>query len=88
MSRPTAFTVNGRAVEVAAPPDAPLLHVLRNDCALNGPKFGCGLGECGACLVLLDGRAARSCTVPVGLVQGRAVTTLEGLGTRAATSAV
>jgi nicotinate dehydrogenase subunit A len=76
--------VNGR--EVALPIDActPLLTVLRNDLALNGPKYGCGLGECGACLVLVDGRAARACTVPVGVVRGREVTTLEGLGSRAA----
>ena len=59
----------------------PLLYVLRNDLALNGPKYGCGLGECGTCTVLIDGVAARSCVVPAGLAQGRAVTTLEGLGT-------
>jgi nicotinate dehydrogenase subunit A len=58
--------------------------VLRNDLALNGPKYGCGLGECGACLVLVDGVPARSCVVPVGGVRGRSVVTLEGLGTRAA----
>jgi nicotinate dehydrogenase subunit A len=59
---------------------APLLAVLRNDLGLNGPKYGCGLGECGACMVLVDGVAARACTVPVGGLAGRAVTTLEGLG--------
>ena len=64
------------------PADAPLLQVLRNDLQLNGPKYGCGLGECGACLVLLDGVPARSCIVPVGGVAGRQVTTLEGLGSR------
>ena len=75
------LTVNGRvhALDVAA--DTKLLYVLRNDLALNGPKYGCGLGECGACAVLVDGTAARSCCIPAGIVQGRAVTTLEGLGT-------
>jgi nicotinate dehydrogenase subunit A len=59
--------------------DVPLLYVLRNDLALNGPKYGCGLGECGACMVLIDGIAARSCVVPVSGAIGREVTTLEGL---------
>ena len=72
--------VNGRVREVAAPPDAPLLAVLRNDLGLNGPKYGCGLGECGACTVLVDGVAARSCVIPAGGVAGREITTLEGLG--------
>ena len=58
---------------------APLLAILRNDLGLNGPKYGCGLGECGACTVLVDGVAARACAMPVGGVAGRAVTTLEGL---------
>ena len=74
-----ALHVNGRLHELAVPPAAPLLQVLRNDLGLNGPKFGCGLGECGACLVLVDGVAARSCCLPVGGVGERAVTTLEGL---------
>lgn len=78
------LTVNGRARSIVADPATPLLAALRNHLALNGPKFGCGLGECGACLVLVDGCAARACCVPVGLVRGRAVTTLEGLGSRAA----
>jgi nicotinate dehydrogenase subunit A len=60
-----------------------LLQVLRNDLQLNGPKYGCGLGECGACLVLIDGTPARSCVIPAGGVQGRRITTLEGLGPRA-----
>ena len=64
-------------------PAASLLHVLRNDLGLNGPKYGCGLGTCGACTVLVDGRAARPCVVPAGAVAGRAITTLEGLGNRA-----
>jgi nicotinate dehydrogenase subunit A len=75
-----ALTVNGRAHALAVPRDAPLLNVLRNDLGLNGPKYGCGLGECGACTVLVDGVEARSCVIPVGGVEGRAITTLEGLG--------
>jgi nicotinate dehydrogenase subunit A len=72
--------VNGCACTLDGPaPDAPLLHVLRNDLALNGPKYGCGLGQCGACTVLVDGRAVRSCVTPLAQVQGREVTTLEGL---------
>jgi len=75
--------VNGRRHCVSAAPSTPLLYVLRNDLCLNGPKYGCGLGECGACTVLVDGVAARSCVIPVAGVAGRAVTTLEGLGTPA-----
>lgn len=78
-----ALEVNGQLRTLAVPPQASLLHVLRNDCALNGPKYGCGLGECGACLVLVDGTPARSCVVPVGGVAGRRITTLEGLAARA-----
>lgn len=78
------LTVNGAQVTLAVPRATPLLYVLRNDLRLNGPKFGCGLGECGACAVLLDGRAARSCVVSAGAAEGRAVTTLEGLGSPAA----
>jgi nicotinate dehydrogenase subunit A len=73
--------VNGAGHDVPASPDAPLLAVLRNDLALNGPKYGCGLGECGACTVLVDGVAARACVIPAGGVVGREITTLEGLGT-------
>lgn len=79
------FTLNGRAVE-AEPADAemPLLYLLREEpFALNGPRFGCGLAQCGACTVLVDGRAVRSCSVPAQSVEGRGVTTLEGLGTAA-----
>ena len=72
--------VNGRVETLDVPADASLLQVLRNDLGLNGPKYGCGLGECGACLVLIDGVPARACTIPVGGVGGREVTTLEGLG--------
>lgn len=79
---PIDLKVNGAAARVAVAPATPLLLVLRNDLALNGPKYGCGLGECGACTVLIDGVAARSCVIPVRAAQGRDVTTLEGLGTR------
>ena len=72
--------VNGRAVETSLPRLTPLLAFLRNDLSLNGPKFGCGLGECGACGVLIDGRLGRACVLTLGDVSGRAVTTLEGLG--------
>jgi nicotinate dehydrogenase subunit A len=78
----TRLTVNGVAHNIAAAPDTPLLYVLRNDLALNGPKYGCGLGQCGACTVLIDGRAARSCVIPIEGCVGREITTLEGLGTR------
>ena len=77
------LTVNGRAHALAVPRDAPLLDVLRNDLGLNGPKYGCGLGECGACSVLVDGIEARACVIPVGGVEGRSITTLEGLGSAA-----
>jgi nicotinate dehydrogenase subunit A len=73
--------VNGRDVELDVSGDAPLLYVLRNDLELNGPKFGCGLGQCGACTVLVDGAPQRSCVTPLSAVRGKAVTTLEGLGT-------
>ncbi|MDO9435515.1 (2Fe-2S)-binding protein [Hydrogenophaga sp.] len=77
------LNVNGQRQPVDAEPDTPLLYVLRNDLALNGPKYGCGLGECGSCTVLMNGRPTRSCVVPVKAAVGRAVTTLEGLGTPA-----
>jgi nicotinate dehydrogenase subunit A len=64
-----------------ATPDTPLLYILRNDFELNGPKYGCGFGQCGACTVLVDGQATRSCVVPAAAAIGREVTTLEGLGT-------
>ena len=78
---PLPLRVNGATCAVAVAPRTALLHVLRNDLELNGPKYGCGLGECGACTVLIDGVAARSCVIPVGAAVGRQVTTLEGLGT-------
>jgi nicotinate dehydrogenase subunit A len=74
-----SLQVNGRVVHLAVDGAVPLLTVLRNDLGLNGPKYGCGLGECGACTVLVDGVAARSCAMPLAGVAGRAVTTLEGL---------
>jgi nicotinate dehydrogenase subunit A len=76
------LTVNGRIHEVDAAPDTALLYVLRNDLELNGPKYGCGLGECGTCTVLMDGVAARSCVIPVSGCVQRDIVTLEGLGTR------
>ena len=73
--------VNARVHEVDADPATPLLYVLREDLKLNGAKFGCGLGQCGACTVLADGEAIFSCITPISVVQGRRITTLEGLGT-------
>ncbi|MFG1179677.1 (2Fe-2S)-binding protein [Xanthobacter versatilis] len=81
MSEPVQLQVNGTAHRFALPRSTPLIYVLRNDLGLNGPKFGCGLGECGACTVLMDGVAARSCVTTLGTAEGRAITTLEGLGT-------
>ena len=76
------LTVNGSIHEVDAAADTALLYVLRNDLELNGPKYGCGLGECGACNVLIDGIAARSCVIPISGCVGRDILTLEGLGPR------
>jgi nicotinate dehydrogenase subunit A len=73
--------VNGQAHTVTAEPDAPLLYILRNDVGLSGPKFGCGLAQCGACTALIDGRAVRSCSVPVSAAAGKEIVTVEGLGT-------
>ena len=73
--------VNGRTHEVDADPATPLLYVLRDQLALNGAKFGCGLGQCGACTVAVDGRAVLSCLTPIAVLPGRKVVTLEGLGT-------
>ena len=72
--------VNGKLHDLDIDPETPLLYVLRDDLRLNGAKYGCGLGQCGACTVLIDGRAAFSCLVPVMLLEGKEVTTLEGLG--------
>ncbi|WP_372740833.1 (2Fe-2S)-binding protein [Neptunomonas sp.] len=79
MVKQFTLKINGQDFTVDTPPETPLLYVLRNDLMFNGPKFGCGLGECGACSVLVDGKVARTCVLPVGRVLGRQVTTLEGL---------
>jgi nicotinate dehydrogenase subunit A len=76
------LNVNGASRRVSVEPDTPLLYILRNDLELNGPRFGCGLAQCGACTVLVDGNPARSCSVPVASVGAKPVTTLEGLGTK------
>lgn len=78
------FNLNGKSVSVDVEDDTLLLEVIRNDLGLNGPKFGCGLAQCGACAVLLDGVSIRSCITPVSVVAGRDVTTLEGLGNQEA----
>ena len=75
------LNVNGQTREVAADADTPLLYALRNDLALNSAKFGCGLAQCGACTVNIDGAAVRSCVTPIGSLEGKSVTTLEGIGT-------
>jgi nicotinate dehydrogenase subunit A len=75
------LNVNGTTREIDVEPDTPLLYVLRNNLGLNGAKFGCGLGQCGACTVMVDGTAVLSCIVPVMLAANRSVTTVEGLGT-------
>jgi nicotinate dehydrogenase subunit A len=75
------LTVNGRSHALELDPTTPLLYVLSDDLALRGPKFGCGLGQCGACTVIVKGKAIRSCVTPVEAVEGSEVTTLEGLGT-------
>jgi len=74
------LNVNGRAHTVDVDPTTPLLYVLSDDLGLRGPKFGCGLGQCGACSVLLDGRPVRSCLETVAAAQGKSITTAEGLG--------
>lgn len=75
------ITVNGKAHQLDVEPDTPLLYALRDELKLNGAKYGCGLGQCGACTVIVDGAPVFSCLLPVSLLAGRAVTTLEGLGT-------
>ena len=79
MSR-MSMRVNGQTKAVDVEPECPLLYVLRDDLALNNPRFGCGLGQCGACTVLVDGRAVRSCQLPASRAEGRDIVTLEGLG--------
>ena len=84
MQTTISLRINGQPVEVNAMADTPLLLILRNDLCLNGPKYGCGLGECGACTVIIDGVAARSCVIPLSGSANRDITTLEGLGSKAA----
>jgi len=72
--------VNGKSSQLDTDPTTPLLYVLRDDLQLNGPRFGCGLSQCGACTVIMNGAAVRSCSLPVSAAQGKSVTTLEGLG--------
>ena len=79
MPRKLTLRVNGRVHAVTATPDTPLLYVLMNDLNLQGPRFGCGLGQCGSCSVLVNGVETRSCMTPVAAVQGKSITTLEGL---------
>ena len=80
---PKKFTikVNGQAQTVEVEPDTPLLYVLRNDLELNGAKFGCGLGQCGACTVIVGGASVRSCQLPIAMVRDADIVTIEGLGT-------
>ena len=75
-----SLDVNGERRSVPAEPDTPLLYVLRNDFQLNGAKFGCGLSQCGACTVLVDGKATRSCVTPISAIASAKITTIEGLG--------
>jgi len=75
-----SLLINGKNQTIDAEPDMPLLYALRNDLQLNGPKFGCGLAQCGACTIIMDGNAIRSCVTPVSAAQNKPVTTLEGLG--------
>ena len=83
MSERISFKVNGKAAEVEADPAMPLLYALRNELGLNNPHFGCGLGQCGACTVQIDGRPMRSCVVTTSAAKGREIVTLAGLGTEA-----
>ena len=74
-----ALTVNGKSCTVEAEGDTPLLYILRNDLKLKGARYGCGLGQCGACTVIIDGKAVQSCDVPVSAARGKAITTIEGI---------
>ncbi|WP_375787459.1 (2Fe-2S)-binding protein [Bradyrhizobium sp. Pha-3] len=80
----TTLTVNGESRSIKASPDTPLLYVLRDELGLNAAKYGCGLGQCGACTVIVDGKAIFSCITPVMVLEGRAIVTLEGLGSQTA----
>jgi len=84
MSQSFSLNVNGAARTVSVESGTPLLYILRNDLELSGPRFGCGLSQCGACTVLVDGKAMRSCVLPIDAAAGKTVTTLEGLGSDAA----
>ena len=81
MAKRIELNVNGRMQAIEAEPDMPLLYALRGDLAMSDPRFGCGLGQCGACTVIVDGKAVLSCVTPLLLLEGKQVTTLEGLGT-------
>ena len=74
------ITVNGRALSVAADEETPLLYVLRNEAGCKGVRYGCGLGQCGSCTVIIDGKPVQSCDVPVSAVAGKSITTVEGIG--------
>ena len=80
---PIVLNVNGAAREVVADDETPLLYVLRNDLGLKGARYGCGAGFCGACMVIVDGKAMQSCDIPVSAVAGKPITTIEGIGTHA-----
>jgi nicotinate dehydrogenase subunit A len=82
LAKTIKLSVNDKEVQLDVAPDTPLLFALRNDLQLNGPKFGCGVAQCGACTVLVDGSPVRSCVTPIAGLVGRAITTLEGLGSR------
>lgn len=82
MPQDYSLKVNGTTRRVNVEPDTPLLYILRNDMELSGPRFGCGLAQCGACTVLVNGKATRSCVTPVVSIQSAEITTLEGLGTK------
>lgn len=82
MAEKFTLKVNGKQLEVTAEPDAQLLYILRNDLQLNGPKFGCGLAQCGACTCMIDGEATRTCVLPISEAAGKEITTLEGLGSK------
>jgi len=79
MAAETAFNVNGRAAKVTNSPDTPLLYVLSNELELKGPRYGCGLAQCGSCSVLVNGVEIRSCVTPISAVRGKSITTLEGI---------
>ena len=82
MATPVTLQLNGRTARSQTPADTPLLYVLRNELDQHGPRFGCGLAQCGACTVHVDGRATRSCVTPLAVAEGRSVTTLDGLAAR------